>query len=232
MNQNNNQTQQSSQVSQEELAKTQVLNLNDVKELARFERKTSKKPALLFAIAGVLSISLGFAYPNIMTALDNAPVAKSETSQKDNTNTDANLVQNKVQSNEQICKYVSEANVDGTKGSVTYTLQYNENNQLQNYTMVLAISPLEGNAEGVTATQNIYNVYKAVDAVPVTGYKMTTTLTDSGMQSVAVVDLTKLNKSTLTTMHTGNIFANVPFNLGDTKETVAATITPNGFTCE
>ena len=93
MNQNNKQIQQSgSQVSQEELAKTQVLNLNDVKALAKYEKKISKKPAILFAIAGLLSISLGFAYPNIMASLDKAPT-KQETKNEENDNPILNKVQ-------------------------------------------------------------------------------------------------------------------------------------------
>lgn len=229
MNHNDNQVQQSSQVSQEELAKTQVLNLNDVKELASFERRTSKKPAILLAVAGILSISLGFAYPNIMTALDNAPVTKEETHEKEEIDDD---ILNKVQTNEQVCRFVSEANADGTKGTATYTLQYNENNQLQNYTMILTIDPLTGNAQGVTSTQALYNSYKTVDAAPLNGYTMVTSYTDTGMKSVATVDLTKLDKTMLTAAHTANYFAQVPFNLGDSKETVSQLLAPGGFICE
>lgn len=230
MNQNNNQVQQSSQVSQEELAKTQVLNLNDVKELATFERKTSKRPAVLLAIAGIFSITVGFAYPNIMTALDNAPIVREETTET--TAGEDKDILNKVQTNEQVCKYVSPQNSDGTSGTATYTLQYNENNQLQSYTMVLTIDPLPGNAQGVVATQKVYNDYKTVDAVPLAGYTMTTTLTDTGMKAVAIVDLTKLDKATLTQAHLSNYFAQVPFTLGDSKDKVVQFLTPGGFICE
>ena len=224
MNQNDSQVQQSSQVSQEELAKTQVLNLNDVKALAKFERKTSKKPAILLAIAGLLSISIGFAYPNIMTALDKDTTTKTEEKEEDES------VLNKVQVNEQVCKYQSGVNGDGTTGTVTYTLSYNENDQLQNYTMILTIDPLTGNANGLTATQNVYNLYKTFDAVAITGYKIETSYTETGMKSVATVDLTKLDKTTVPATHTG--FAAVPFNLGDTKTAVTQQLTQTNFVCE
>ena len=74
------QTQQSLQVSQEELAKTQVLNLTDVQEIANYEKKTSKRPAALFAFAGILAITLGISYPNIMTAIDAIPSNSKEDS--------------------------------------------------------------------------------------------------------------------------------------------------------
>ncbi len=231
MNQNNNQVQQGSQVSQEDLAKTQVLNLNDVKELAKFERKTSKRPAILFIIAGVLSITLGFSYSNIMMTLDKLPVAQSSTDKTQPIEIVDGGFLSKIK-NEQVCKVISNQNADGTKGTATYTLEYNENNQLQNFTMVLTIDPLTGNSQGVTATQGLYNAYKALDNIPLTGYKMTTTLTGTSMKAIATVDLTKLDKTTLTSAHTSNFFAQVPFNLGDSKEAVTQILTSRGVTCE
>lgn len=226
MNQNNNQVQQSSQVSQEELAKTQVLNLNDVKELAKFERRTSKKPAILLAIAGLLSISLGFSYPNIMTALDKASTTETKEEKKQEE------VLNKVQENIQECKYLSGANADGTSGTVTYSLLYNENDQLQSYTMVLTIDPQTGSANGLVATQNVYNSYKALDAIALTGYTMATSYTDTGMKAIANVDLAKFNKATLTAAHNSNYFAQVPFNYGDTKTTIEQNLTSGGYICK
>ena len=39
-------------ISTEELAKTQVLNLDDVQKLAKYEKIISKKPALIVALVG------------------------------------------------------------------------------------------------------------------------------------------------------------------------------------
>ena len=71
MNQQQGQQQlQSQQMTREELTKTQVLNLQELERVAKFERKTSKRPAVLFAIAGILSLTLGLSYNNIMMAID------------------------------------------------------------------------------------------------------------------------------------------------------------------
>ena len=43
----------------EELTRTQVLNLQELEKAAKYEKKTSKKPAAVLAILGVFSISLG-----------------------------------------------------------------------------------------------------------------------------------------------------------------------------
>ena len=62
MNQNmqNNQNQMAKQqMTQEELQRTQVLNLQEVEKVAKFEKRTSKKPALFVAFLGILSITFG-----------------------------------------------------------------------------------------------------------------------------------------------------------------------------
>ena len=51
------------QITPEELQKTLVLNLADFEETARYEKMTSKKPALIFALLGIFSIALGFSFP-------------------------------------------------------------------------------------------------------------------------------------------------------------------------
>ena len=48
MNQQQGQQQlQSQEMTREELTKTQVLNLQELERVAKFERKTSKRPAVL-----------------------------------------------------------------------------------------------------------------------------------------------------------------------------------------
>lgn len=229
MNQNNNQVQQSNQVSQEELAKTQVLNLTDVQEIAKFERKTSKRPAVLFAIAGVLAITLGFSYPNIMMAVDAMPSTVQTTYQEDDYE---ETILNKVQENTTSCVLTRPANADGTSGTATYNLVFNENDQLQSYTIIYTLDPLPGNANGLISVQNQYNSYKALDAIQIEGYTMTTTYTDTGLKAIGNVDLTKLNKAFLTEGHRNYCFANVPYNLGDTKEVITQQLIAGDYVCK
>lgn len=230
MNQNNNQIQQNNQVSQEELAKTQVLNLTDVQEIAKFERKTSKRPALLFAIAGVLAITLGLSYPHIMTSLDAMP-SNIKTEIKPLI-TDTDIVKNKVQENKTSCVFTSPRNDDGTSGMATYNLSFDEEDKLQGYTMTLELDALPNDNNGILSVQKYYNLFKSLNEIPLNGYKSTTTTTATGMKSVVVVDLSKLNKSTLTSTHLSNPFSNVPYNFGDTKEAITGQLIASGYVCE
>lgn len=228
MNQTN-QVQQSAQVSQEELAKTQVLNLTDVQEIANFEKKTSKRPAALFAFAGILAITLGFSYPNIMTAIDAIP-SKAATEPVEIIYADNVL--NNIQPNDTTCTFTSPYNANGTSGVASYKFIFNEEDQLQRYTMTLTFDPQVGNANGLVAVQNYYNHYRQLDVLPLEGYTTATTYTDTGMQTIISVDLTKLNKALLTPVHNGTQFSAVTDNLGDAKAAIIQKYSANSYICE
>ena len=60
MNQNKNQTiKDVDQMTPEELQRTQVINLKDVEEVVRIEKRTSKKPAIIVAIIGLALVMGG-----------------------------------------------------------------------------------------------------------------------------------------------------------------------------
>ena len=108
MNQNNNINEKnSSQISQEELMKTQVLNLQDVEEAARYEKATSKKPAILVAVIGFFAIFLGTSLPfvnSLMNQKDTSLKTDKTIEKKQILNTESNLN----------CTYTSLNNPDGT----------------------------------------------------------------------------------------------------------------------
>ena len=225
---NQNQMQQCRMVSQEELAKTQVLNLTDVQEIAKYERKVSKRPAFLFAFAGVLAISLGFAYPNIMTAIDSMPSSVS-SSFVDNIE-DSTLENEVVTVNPNIgsCVYTSDLNADGTQGTTTYNFNFKDG-LLQSYTKVLLLNQIQ--EVGLTTINNIYNTYKPLDTLQINGYQVSTTYTKTGVSVITTIDLTQLDK-TLLPVETSQAYSNVEYNLGDSKEVIYASLSQNNYVCE
>ena len=228
MNQNNKQVQQSNQVSQEDLAKTQVLNLSDVQEIAKFEKKTSKRPAMLFAFAGILAITLGFSYPNIMTAIDALPLQKEETNETiivDNV-----LNENKI--NSITCNYTNATKEDGTIESIAYNFIFNAEDKLQRYTSTITYDVQEGNSNGLAAIQKYYDAYKKLDVIPLNGYTTGTVNTETGMRSIISVDLVGLDKETLTSDHIAQPYSSVNDNLDEPKTTIVQKYTTKGYTCE
>ena len=60
---------QQKKIEREELTKTQVLNLLELEKVAKYERQTSKKPALILGILGVLFLISGFVYNPLVAAI-------------------------------------------------------------------------------------------------------------------------------------------------------------------
>ena len=46
----------------EELVRTQVLNIDEVRKVVKYEKKTSKKPAIVLAVLGTFMLALGTAF--------------------------------------------------------------------------------------------------------------------------------------------------------------------------
>lgn len=144
----------------------------------------------------------------------------------------ADNILNNVQVNDVTCTLTSPYNGDGTSGVASYNFVFDDIDQLQRYTMTLAFDPQAGNVDGLVAVQNYYNQYRALDVLTLNGYTSATTYTDTGMQSIITVDLTQLDKSTLTPAHNAAWFAVVSDNLNDTKATIVQKYTASGYVCE
>ena len=127
----------------EELTRTQVLNLKELEKAAKYEKKTSKKPAAVLAILGVFSISLGLCYPGITNMLssrdvEEVPTVSEQRQEEDTTaSTDASVVTN---ANVLACT-VSQTNpTDATLVTTTYNFQFQDTGLLSNYQKVMNIS--------------------------------------------------------------------------------------------
>ena len=68
-------------LSPEELQKTQVLNLKDVEEAVRIEKRTSKKPAIILGIVGITLLLFGSGF-QIATALKEKKQEESVVEQR------------------------------------------------------------------------------------------------------------------------------------------------------
>lgn len=220
-----NQGQQIYQVTQEDLAKTQVLNLEDVQEIAKFERSTSKRPAILFAIAGILAITLGTTYPNIMAAIDNMPsTVSSSIVEEVNEKEDEKII-----GETGTCLYTSGLNADGTQGTIEYNFVFKDN-LLQSYTKTLVLNKAQ--EAGLTTINYLYGLYQPLNTYQTPGYQIFTNYTETGIKIVMKADLTKLDKTQITPAMAASFYSNVEYSLGDTKEAIYAHLTPSNYVCK
>lgn len=218
-------------MSQEELLKTQVLNLNDLEKVASFEKKNSKKPALILAIIGIFSIMTGITYPYITTTLSGEKTVNNNSGTMTD-NSENNNIASKIQEETLNCTYTQVGNQDGTDTAIAINFIFNEH-KLQSYTKIINIIPTLGSTTGSVTIQNLLPAYQALELTPLTGYKITTVQTETGgMQSTINVDLSTLDKTTLTPAHIGNSFANVEYELNTEKTAISATLTAAGYICQ
>lgn len=232
---------QSPTLTPEELAKTQVLNLSDVEKVANYEKATSKKPAMLLAIIGVMFVSIGLLYPSVRTMMSSDSVEKKTTEEKINKNdsvlTDESTSQARVEEEviptKVTCKISNPGNPDGTDTSLVVNLNF-ENNKLKSFSKHYAASATVGNPTGTTTIQNLINGYRYFETVPIEGYQISTipTETGNGFFVNINVDLKTFNPQTLPTTHLYNDLTNVTYLVDTDQTTLVTQMTTNGYICQ
>ena len=218
MQQRNQVQQRSQQMTQEELQKTQVLNLKDVEEAARFERITSKKPAIIVATIGALSIMFGATFGVVQTLT-------AEPTIKDNSNSTTEKRQVLTQTDSLNCTLSLLNNTDGTDQiyNVVYTFQ---DNKLTNFVRKSSVAPTPGSIVGV----NSLTGFKA--ALPpflmsLTGYESVV-----GVIVTTTVDYSKLDLSTFPDAQQTIPYTKIEYIAGTDKASIQADALAKGYTCQ
>ena len=226
-----------SKMSAEELAKTQVLNLSDVEKLANYEKKVSKKPAIVLGVIGLFVLSIGMFYPKVTAFLakdkDEGVIYNRVDDKIDDAvnNNDNTTTSNQVNLNSQLtCTKTTLAAPDGTDTTLTYNLSFIDN-ALQSYTKLAIINPNSTNPAGVATVDGLYNGFLSFSQVPVNGYYLQVTKNSSGIAVNVNIDLTKLDVMSFPETHKTNSVSNVEFNLNATKDVVSNMLATGGFNC-
>ena len=220
-------------MSAEELAKTQVLNLNDVEQLASYEKTVSKKPAIIVGVIGLFALSVGVLYPKIVSFIDKDKDEKVVYNRVDNDNDEIynSKPLNEANTNTQLtCMKTTLANPDGTDLTLTYNFTF-VNNALQSYTKLAIYNINATNPSGTVTVENVYNTFATLSQTPIVGYYLQTSKTSNGVTVSMNADLTKFSPTTLPDTHKTYTISNVEYALNTTKEAITQTSAANGFTC-
>ena len=223
----------------EELTRTQVLNIQELENAAKYEKRTSKKPAVFFAVLGLLSISLGVSYPGIQSMMDdpsskNDNVTEQRKEEEKEVSSTATALQNAL-----TCSINQMNEAEATTTVTNYTFNFSETNTLASFEKTATISvttPVSATPASIVSLDTaLANLKQTVIA----GYTLETTPTASttpnvvdGYTAKLIVDFASFNPQTLTALHTSNVFANVEFSNQDTKDTITTRLTQQGFTCQ
>lgn len=212
------------QMTPEELQKTQVLNLQDVEEAARYERRTSKKPAIIIAAIGVFAILLGTAFPVVQSLK-----AKEEPLKRTHHKVEKKeLLTNESSLN---CIYTALSNPDGTDTILNINLTF-DSEKLTKVNKTFTINPTAGNPIGTTTVQAYTEGYQPFLAYPITGYLMTVTPANGGLIVTSAVDYATYDPATLPDLHKSNIATNVEYPAATDKTAIYNDLIMKGFTCQ
>ena len=211
-------------ISTEELAKTQVLNLDDVQKLAKYEKLISKKPALVVALIGAFSIVVG------VTAQTVVSLSKVNEPKAMPTVTNRATSQTKDKYDELICTQTTVDNNAELNIKMTYALKY-KNDTLDTYTKTLDVTPTSTTStKALTNVQNGNVAFKSFKKDSIDGYQLVVSNKESGYEVLVTVNPNKLDVNVLADEVKTNAFVKPDITSEMTKDQVQTFL--SGYTCK
>ena len=208
------------QVTPEELQKTQVLNIQEVEDVVKIEKKFSKKPILLIAITGFAFIILGSSFQLLSINKEKTPTSSVIEKRK---------VVETVKTEELTCAKTTLNNPDGT--DIVYSIKYSfTNNKLSSYIKTYTVTQTAGNESGKQTVSDASNKYK--DYLNSTdGYTVSLTTSENGYILMNTVDFKELDLTKVNNKQSENIVTNIEYNKNAEKTEVRSKSLKEGFTC-
>ena len=224
---------QRQQMSEEELQKIKVLNLADFKETARIEKLSSKKPAILFAVLGILSIISGAAYPTIQSMIkqNNDTNYAAPVHREDNVTKQEEVVEEEPTKMDLFCTKEALNNPNGMDEILNITITF-EDNQIKNMVKAYTFKKTTGQtpdteqANYLTALQPFLS-----EAQTIEGFDISVQEIENGTITTTNVNYDTLVYETITEKYQTNYRFNVPFTKESTKENVTTELAIEGYTC-
>ena len=216
------------QMTPEELQRTQVLNLQDVEDLANFEKRTSKKPAIIIGIIGIISILCGGG----LTAYQSLA---AKTLAEEEKKVEKREIQNKVEEKPAVtninCTLASDNNPDGT--NTLYTVNYNfVDGELTGFTKEFDITATPGSPlgnKGVSAYVEGYKPY----IISVDGYSVVVTHDkETKLTAITTADLEKIDLSKVPQFRQNHFSTSIEYTIGAAQDKVYADLISKGFNCK
>ena len=197
-------------LSVEELQRTQVINLKAVEETVRFEKLTSKKPAIIVGVLGILLILFGTSFQIVTTAKANANKkieqrkAAEEQLEKRKTTLE--------------CQLIKANNPDGTDTTYTITYEFLDD-KLSAFTKVFQMVPTADSPVGIATIQAYIMSYKSF-MNPTDGYQISVIPIDNTLKVTVQVDYHKLDLTKLNLIQATHFSTKVDYSLNTTSEKI------------
>jgi hypothetical protein len=214
-------------LTQEELQKTHVLNLQEVQEAVRFEKMTSKKPAIFVAVIGFLLITFGTTFQVSQTLSANR--AKQNKVEQRSIEKEEPIVEKEIMKSLK-CSLNSFNNADGT--DTAFTVLYNfTNNKLVGFTKTFHIAVTPGSTVGTTTVQAYLKNYQAF-LNQLEGYQISVNPVDNGLVTTVIVDYNLLDLTTVPEIQQTHFSTKIDYAIDTPYETIEQDMKNNNYTCE
>lgn len=209
------------ELTKEELQQTQVLNFQEVQKAIRYEKITSKKPAILVAIIGIISLLFGGSLQIASSLKTNSSIQKRDT-------TTNNIEVEKTKLN---CVKTTLNNPEGI--NTIYNIDYNfENDKLVGFTKTYDVSANINKEEAKKQIEKYINEYNSLlnDS---DGYKISLSHTNNTTLTVKViVDYKKLDLTKLKDIQQTKQFTKVEYSRNTELSKIKNDMMNEGFTVE
>lgn len=216
-----------------ELTKTLVLNFNEVEDIAKFEKKTSKKPAIIIAIIGLFAIFTGVIYPSVYSMVKKDNNISSDSKLRENTEV-VNI------SDGLTCMKTDTDSVNLLTNTTTYNFKFDKNG-LSNYEKTLNIASTNPSlVETPKVMIDINNMVDPLIITPITGYTLYKSMkNDATNVNIVnnytvklVVDFTTFNSNSLSDQYNANDFFRVIYKKGDSFNNIKNSLSNMGYNCK
>lgn len=213
---------QKQQMSEEELQRTQVLNFDTFKQVARYEKISSKKPAIIVALLGVLAIVIGGAYPIVQSQM-------AKSNEKNKSTVQARKREVKPIASELTCTQTTPSVGNGL--DQTITIKYNFiDNKLTSFTKELNLGLTAGTTTGQVALQDFINALQPF-LVQKDGYSVTAKKIENGVVTTTSVDYKTVDINSLPEINQQNGYFNVMYLADTNMEAIKQDMTNYNYIC-
>ena len=219
----------------EKLVRTQVLNIDEVRKVVKYEKKISKKPALVFALLGTFMIAIGTTFQGVVVYTDK----NTDTNTKQKDIAERRSIESEESTKVQevktslTCFLSSQGNENGTNYESHFTYNF-INNELKSATKIFMLDKIIGNAIGESSMTNLYTAYQTMELSngTIDGYSIKTAPRgDVGFQITTQMDLTKVDMTTIPANYQANQQIKIDFPLNTTYDDVKTTAEQSGYIC-
>jgi len=205
-------------LTQEELQKTQILNLNELEKTIRFEKITSKKPALIVAIIGVLFLVFGTTFQIASSLSGNKKVEERRVETK------PQVVETSLS-----CVKTTLNNPDGT--DITYNIDYYfENDKVTSFIKEYKLTPIANNPNGEATIKTQLDTYQTLLS-STSGYQVSTNKQDKDLTIIVQVDYKSLDLTVIPTKNQENDITKVEYSRNTEVNKIKSDMLAQGFTC-